>query len=218
MVNDNDMIPKSARIHFELSVSDRVKDMPEYKALLDHTTDVVTETHESFKKLIVSASKLEITAITNEIKIHLVKSLRLIANAYLIYKKTDSNVDEQVYLLALHYIDHISVHTPMTLAEFVKLYKEVHTIDTFPPTSVATTSTRSTTTRTATSATGTSATVSPFFSGGNTRQRTTTSSSTNTTPTATQMDIEPTATIIPKILTEIKELFEASFASPWTEF
>ena len=105
----------------------------------------------------------------------------------------------------------------MTLRSFVKLYKEVHTIDTFPPTSVATTSTTTTSTRTTTPSTGTTPTVSPFFSdAGTTRQRKTTSSSTNTTPTSTQMDIE--ATIIPKILTEIKELFEASFATPWTEF
>ena len=226
MVNDKELIPKSARIKFELSVSDRVKDMPEYKALLDQTNNVVSETHKSFKELIVSASKLEITAITNEIKTHLVKSIRLITNACLLYNNNDSNVDGQVHILAQHYLDNISVHTPMTLATFIKLYKEVHTIETFPPTTTATsTSTTTTSTRTATSTRNTTATTSPFFgnsgnsgNSGNTRQQTTTTSSTTSTPTASQMETEPTTTIIPKIYTDIKDIFEASFVSPWTEY
>jgi hypothetical protein len=134
LVNDKDHIPSSARIKFELSVSDRVKDMPEYKVLQEQTIDVVKEVHNNLKKQIISASKLEIKAIIIDIKHHLLKAIRLITNAVLLLKNDKTNVDDLVHTLMTNYINELTIHTPMNIEKFVTFYKEVHTIAAFPTT------------------------------------------------------------------------------------
>jgi hypothetical protein len=164
MVNDPDPIPKSACFKFELSCSDRAKAMPEYKAIQESTSIVIQQAQNDLRTEIINASKLEIKAITNEIKYHLVKVIRLISQAFLLVKSDKSPVDEIVYALAKDYIDDITVNVPMTLATFVTLYKEVHTINTFPPTSQRNTTTAAI--RNDTTATDTTAndrTTSRFF-------------------------------------------------------
>ena len=221
LVNDNDIIPSSARINFELSVSDRVKEMPEYKELQDKTIEAVNTAQKSFKTQIVAASKLELVAITNEIKFHLIKSIRLITNSLLLYYNDTTNLDEAVYLLAKHYLPQITIHIPMNLRDFIILYKKVHTIETFPPS----TSRNTTTTTTSTTQANQDPSVSPFFGGGgesggsNSSNRAANRSSEQSQQSQPEQNQTQVVVIIPpQNITKIKELFENVFVTSWSRF
>ena len=229
LVNDDEVIPSSARFKFELLVSDRVKELPEYKELQDQTTIIVSEMQSKLKKQIIAASKLEIIAITNEIQRHLAKSIRLITNAYLLVNKDNTNVDTKVYQLAQIYLDNMSTHTPMTLATFVKVYKSVHTIETFPPRAATTTTASTRTTTTASNTTTATSnrqstpapTVSPFFTpgAGSRTERNERSDNTTTTATSQEKDDDDDDEIMAsQDLTVIKTVIEDVFVSSWTQF
>lgn len=208
LVNDNDLIPSSARIKFELSVSDRVKEMPEYKALQEKTIEVVNEAHKGLKVQIVDASKLEIKAIMNEIQEHLVKAIRLITSSFLLLLNDKTNIDEAVYLLVKNYITDLSIHTPMNLKDFITLYKKVHTIETFPPRS-STTTTATTTTTTTTTPSNRNSTVSPFFGG----------TSARSTQMSQQQEDDTTEVVtVNSNITKIKDTIENVFVSSWSRF
>jgi hypothetical protein len=207
LVNDADVIPQSARFKFELSCSDRVKELPEYKELHDQTTDIVSEMQLQLKKQIIAASKLEIISITAEIQRHLAKSIRLITSAILVLNNDKSNVDAKVYSLVQNYIDNLSAHTPMTLEKFITIYKQVHTIETFPPSN---TTNAATSTTTASSTNTTTPTVSPFFAAASSR---------STRPaTSQENDNDGDAVMINKDIKDIKTIIENVFVSSWTRF
>ena len=211
LVDDKELIPSSARIKFELSVSDRVKEMPEYKALQESTVEVITEAHNKLKTQIITASKLEIKAITIELKHHLVKAIRLITNAYLLLNNDKTNVDEAVYILVSHHIHSMSIHIPMSLRDFIIIYKEVHTIDTFPPRSSSTNTTTTTrTTRTSTTPTNNNPTVSPFFLQQHQQQQEETKQE--------EKQQEPEIIIVSDHLKKVKSVIEDVFVTSWTRF
>jgi hypothetical protein len=205
LVDDTELIPSSARIKFELSVSERVKEMPEYKALQEETVNIIQEAHKDLKIQIIAASKLEIKAITKEIQRHLAIALRLITNSFLLLFKDNMNVDEAVYILAKNYIIKMTKHTPMSLDEFIIIYKEVHTIATFPPRS---TNTATTTTTPASN----NPTVSQFFQGGAARRIT-------RQETNMDEDQEESETIeVGSTLKLIQQVFENVFILAWSRF
>jgi hypothetical protein len=214
LLNDNDVIPQSARSKFELSCSDRVKELPEYKELQDQTTIIVSEMQTQLKQQIIAASKLEIMSITNDIQRHLAKSIRFITNAFLIINNDTSNVDAKVYMLAQKYLDNLSTHTPMTLDKFVTIYKSVHTIETFPPHNAISTTATTTIIATATPNRQSTPTVSPFFcAAGSTRP-------TRTIHTATSQDTNDNddEIMVTQDLIDIKTVIENVFVSSWTQF
>jgi hypothetical protein len=207
MVNDPDHIPKSARFKFELSCSDRAKAMPEYKAIQESTSQIIQQAQQDLRTEIINASKLEIKALTNEIKCHLVKTIRLITQAFLLVNNDNTPVDEMVYALAKDYIDDITVNVPMTLAAFVTLYKEVHTINTFPPTSQRNTTTAATRHDTTdTDATANDRTTSRFFQ------------SESTSRSSSQQQPPEQLTIINPNVKKIRDSIESVFVSSWTQF
>ena len=218
MVNDQDYIPNSARFKFELSCSDRAKLLPEYKAIEEKTSNIILQAQKDLRTEIINASKLEIKAITNDIQLHLIKTLRLFAQAFLLVNNDRTPVDEIVYVLAKDYIDNITVNVPMTLVTFVKLYKEVHTINTFPPTSIRTTAAAAP--PNATTATGTTNTTnrtsSRYFP--NQDQSQSQSQSESTSGSTTQQQPPENIIIINPNIKNIKDSFERIFVSSWTQY
>ena len=219
MVNDPDHIPTSARFKFELSCSDRVKDTPEYKALTDRTTEAINKAQTDLRKIIIDASKLEKTAITIEIQRHLVKAIRLITNAFLLSKNDTTPVDVMVYLVIRKHLDEIATHTPMNFATFVKIYKEVHTIETFPPSrrnsNNNTTTTTSNTNNTSTTSTSTQPSVSRYFAN---NQEATASAGNSTTASTSQTQQEEEVTIVNPNIKKIKDTLEQIFVTAWSRF
>ena len=136
MINDNDFIPRSARLKFNLTGSDRAAELPEYKQLAEDTSTLVNEFQQTLKEQIIKATRLEVAAAENEIRLHLAKCMRIITSSFLISENDPNNVDQQVHLLAQRAIVALSINAPMDLNTFVRIYKEVHTIETFPPQNV----------------------------------------------------------------------------------
>jgi hypothetical protein len=58
--------------------------MPEYKAIQESTSIIIQQSQQDLRTEIINASKLEIKAIINEIKYHLVKAIRQISQAFFI--------------------------------------------------------------------------------------------------------------------------------------
>jgi hypothetical protein len=67
-----------------------------------------------------------------EIKTHLVRSMRLITQAFLIVDNDSSNCDNKVHQLASRYIDVLSFNAKMDINEFCDVYKRAHSLDSFP--------------------------------------------------------------------------------------
>ena len=207
-MNDNeDFIPRSARIQFDLKGSKRAIELPEYKQLAEDTSTLVADFTKNLKKQIIKAAAIEIKAAETELRYHLSICLRIITSAFLINTNDTSNVDATVYKLASRFIDHISVNCKMNLATFVKIYKEVHTIETFPPTAP--------TTAAATEAmvednNRNDNTISPFF---RTQRQ---SNATATTPTTTTT--APDTTAEPDDITKLKNIIEKVFVTSWLMF
>ena len=200
MVDDPDFIPRSARIQFQLKGSSRAVELAEYKQLAEETSTLVTEFTTKLKEKIIKASAIEKVAAVNEIRLHLTKCLRIITSAYMIINNDTSNVDSKVYSLMTHYRDHLSVNAPMTLRTFIATYKEVHTIETFPPSTTATATT-------AAAPSNAPPTTSPYFRSEETK--------TNDNNDTTMEERQP---IIPEDLKEIKTIIEKSFVTSWLRF
>jgi hypothetical protein len=211
MIDNEDFIPRSARIQFDLKGSKRAIELPEYKQLAEETSDLVADFTKNLKTQIIKAAAIEIKAAENELRYHLSKCVRIITSAFLINKNDTSNVDSTVYKLAQRFLDDISINCTMNLATFEKIYKEVHTIETFPPSGA-------TATENATAPTeneemiddANDSTVSPFF-----RNRRATSTTTATTTTTTTIVNTPPPE---DDITTLKTIIEKVFVTSWFMF
>jgi hypothetical protein len=128
-----ELIPRSARLDFTLNVSKRAKLRPEFIALEEQTTELVESYRIGLKEKIIAATKIEILALEDELREHLIRSVKVIIKAFMILKKDTGDVDSKVYTLMCHYIITLSVNCNMSLDSFCDLYKTIHGLDTYPP-------------------------------------------------------------------------------------
>lgn len=134
MVDDESFIPSSARIQFDLKMSKKVEVMPEFIAIKDATAEIVTQFQNDLTAKIIEVGELECTAAVSMLKTHLVKSIRLIMQSSMIATHDNSDLDKKVHAMMCTYVVPLTIHMPMSLAEFNKLYKETHCLgDNFPP-------------------------------------------------------------------------------------
>jgi hypothetical protein len=132
LIDDDDVIPRSARFQFHLSAPKRTEALLEYTQLQEKAKAIITQCGLDLKKLIIQAAKLEITTMDGEIKTHLVRSIRLITQAFLIVNNDNTNCDNKVHQLASRYVEALSFNAKMDINEFCDVYKRAHSLDTFP--------------------------------------------------------------------------------------
>jgi hypothetical protein len=133
MVDQDDIIPRSARLEFTLNVSKRAKERLEFTALEEETTNLVQSYKLGLKQQIIKASKIEISALDDELRDHLCRSVRVLTTAYMISTQDNGDVDKKVFNLMQHYVASIFINCALNLDTFTTLYQTVHGIETFPP-------------------------------------------------------------------------------------
>ena len=129
MNNDPTFTPNSARLNFEHSVSKRVAKSTEYDELKEKTSDYLIEVREKLKALVLAAVRLEVQYLQIEIQEHLATSLRIITESFMIKSRDTSDVDTKAKYIINTYSNRLSIHAPMSKANFVTLYNTIHAID-----------------------------------------------------------------------------------------
>jgi hypothetical protein len=132
LIDDEQLIPRSARFQFSLSAPKRTEASLEYTSLQEKAKAIVTQCGLDLKKLIIQAAKLEIKTMDTEIKIDLVRAIRLITQAFLIVNNDSSNYDNKVHQLASLHVALLSKNAKMDINEFCDIYKNTHSLESFP--------------------------------------------------------------------------------------
>jgi hypothetical protein len=133
MVDNADLIPRSARLNFKLSVSKRAEQRQEFETLQEETAALLETYKQGLKEQIIKATKIETTALEDELREHLVTACRIITKSYMILQQDDSDVDRKVYTLMELYLVSLSINCKMSLETFTEMYKTAHSLPTFPP-------------------------------------------------------------------------------------
>jgi hypothetical protein len=128
-----DVIPRSARIEFQITGSKRAEQRPEFIALAEETSLMVTDFRKALRGQVIKSLRIEVSSIEDEIRDHLLKAIRLIAQSYMIANKENGNVDFKVYTLMEFYLPTLLSNCPMRMTTFVDQYKRIHGLEVFPP-------------------------------------------------------------------------------------
>jgi hypothetical protein len=108
--------------------------MPEFLAIKDATEALVSQFQNDLTAKIIDVGELECLAAVSTLQTHLVKSIRLIMQSSMIAARDNLDVDKKVHSMMCTYVVPLTIHVPMSLAAFNKLYKETHCLgDNFPP-------------------------------------------------------------------------------------
>jgi hypothetical protein len=134
LIDDDDLLPRSARFHFKLTFPEKLDTRPEFIALRTEANEITSKYSKELKKLIIKAAQLEITTMNEDIRLHIVKSLRLITQLTMLIDHDTTSQDSKTYQLITHYLPILTTNAPMTKQEFCELYKQVHKLNTYPPT------------------------------------------------------------------------------------
>ena len=133
LIDESAIIPRSARIQFEISASKRAEKTPEFIKLKSDTAATIELYNGKLRDHVVAGLAIEITALTNEIKEHLAEAIHSIVKSHMIVTKDHSNVHVKVDRLMKKYIDSITVNVPTTLKDFNDIYKNVLALANHPP-------------------------------------------------------------------------------------
>ena len=140
MEPDDTIIPRSARMKFELSVPKCIEALPDFQALQAECESDVGATKLAFKKRVISALQIEVTYYTTELKEHLTAVLYTATAAMLIRNGNfNVNAHRAVAHLISAYHQKLLKHVKMNLEEFKTIYKRTHALPSFPSTNVAST-------------------------------------------------------------------------------
>ena len=132
--DDDDFIPRSARVNFTLSASKLVEQDVEYTRLLDETSVIVTTFQAALKSKILAVAKLEVSALKSKSGSDFAVSLRLAVQACLLCEPTTPNLDtdQVVNTLLQEYSATLLAHLDLNLGAFRAVYKRTHTLITLP--------------------------------------------------------------------------------------
>ena len=132
--NDDQLIPRSARVKFALSTSKLVEEDAEYIRLRDDTAVLVSNFQKDLKRKIVSVAKLEVRLTMNKLRLDLASAIRVAVQAFIITDPalSTNQCDKIVNTILERYSKSLLTHLETNLEEFRLLYRQHHTISQFP--------------------------------------------------------------------------------------
>ena len=137
METDETLIPRSARVKFDLSTKHKpVEISTEFITLKDDCAKLVDDLQRNLKSKIVAASKLDIQFLEQAHRKELAKALRLSTTASLIadgLSGSATDTDRMVNTILDRYHEELLKNCqPCSLADFRALYKETHGLPDLP--------------------------------------------------------------------------------------
>lgn len=137
METDDTVIPRSARVKFDLTTKNKpVETSVEYITLKDETAKLVADFQSNLKAKIVASAKLDIKFLEQASRVELAKALRLATTAFLIadgHSHSATDTDRMVNtILDRHHEELLKTCQPVTLEEFRTIYKETHGLADLP--------------------------------------------------------------------------------------
>ena len=132
--DDDQLIPRSARVKFALTSSKLVEQDAEYIRLRDDTAVLVTNFQKDLKRKIVSVAKLEARLTLTKLRLDLASALQVAVQAFIIVDPALSTIlcDKIVNTLLERYSEFLLSHLEISLDEFRTLYRQHHTIVQLP--------------------------------------------------------------------------------------
>ena len=141
MEPDDSIIPRSARLKFELSVPKSIEDLPDFLTLKDLCNSDIDNMKQTLRAHVISALKIEATFYTAELKAHLTTVIYT-ATAAMLIANGNANVDAHRAVANLISAHHAVLfkHVLTNTAEFKRLYIKTHALPSFPSVNAANTS------------------------------------------------------------------------------
>jgi hypothetical protein len=139
MSSDEDYIPNSARLKFELKVSNEACMDPEYTSLVDETKILIETFQQDLKKYIVKAAIVELNVFKAKASESLATGLFVLAKTILIVSgQNDLNPHQIVNTILDRHHESLLFHLQENLDSFRTLYKTTNKVAALPDALLAT--------------------------------------------------------------------------------
>ena len=133
MEPDETIIPRSARLKFELSVPKSIEELPDFITLKEQCDSDITAMKATLKAHVISALKIEVNFYSAELTEHLATVLHTATAALLIANgNADVNHHRAVAHLIMAHSDELLKHVHTNADGFRLVYTRKHAIPTFP--------------------------------------------------------------------------------------
>lgn len=129
LTENDEFIPRSARIKFEFHMSDTASESDKFKTLNTETQNLILAFQQTLKAQVVKAIEIEASTFLLEIQTNFVEAVKHISKAFLVLEsplKNTHDVDTTVnHLMTSHGLTLLK-YTSMTMPEFRTLYNTLH--------------------------------------------------------------------------------------------
>jgi hypothetical protein len=133
MEDDEEFLPRSARIEFSYKMLKKAEKKPEFIVLQEETIPLVIQIRKQIKTKVLAATKIELKVVQAEVVTNLAKAIRITAQAFLLQDGINKQqVDRTVSTLLSR--EHVKLlkHMPGTHEEFLAAYKAASGITVMP--------------------------------------------------------------------------------------
>jgi len=136
MEDEEDFIPRSARLKFDLNVSKRTDELPEFKTLKGSTEVSIMDFQKKLKADIIAATRLELKLLHQQALEDLCQAIGSITEAFLIIDDNDVQLKHTLGMtIAERYRDEILANMGgATYDDFIAMYQTTHGLETAPET------------------------------------------------------------------------------------
>ena len=132
MMDDEEFIPRSARIEFTLMVAKEAEDDQEFIDIREATNEIITDCRKSLKAQILKCIDVEYKLLHQQIVEDFAKNLRFVTKQHLVLLEDNSNIDETVTAFLFAYKGELMQYLNCNEETLYTTYKRVHSLIDFP--------------------------------------------------------------------------------------
>ena len=133
MANEDDLIPRSARVAFEFNVSNKAEKSPAFIQLKTETATLIDQFQRNLKAKIVEVTTLELSILRDDITEEFVKNIRFITQVFITNDGLrPSDVDLIVNTLLSRYHLVLLAYLNVDATEFRQKYRTFHALTDLP--------------------------------------------------------------------------------------
>ena len=134
MEQDNDFVPRSARVDFKLNCSKAAEQDPEFPGLKDECQRLITEFHSKLKAQILQAAKIEAKLALVDAQKSFTNALQLSTKAFLVAHRQEDEIqtEKMVSTIISNYSGELLKYLDITEDDFKLLYQTTQGVVALP--------------------------------------------------------------------------------------
>ena len=132
MQDDDEFIPRSARLEFAFRMTKKAEATLEFQTLQEDTNKLIIDFRKGLKKQIIKATRIEIDVMYDDLHMFFCRAIRMITHSFAVAERKEIDIDRLVFTVMNKHHECLLKHVKMDWNELCSKYKHTFHLNSAP--------------------------------------------------------------------------------------